>query len=731
MKSFKNETAKIFNGVNYALAGANKMGELVSLSSNHLNASPEHDSIFVDLPNAFNECSRVVAARTIVDKCPNLCGIFSLLYENNSKIWLRNNEDEWESVIAEEGCVQGCAMGPFVFGFATLSVYERIANLLSTKSNSFFGAYSDDSMIGAKHDDAVEAFDELKNGLASVGLKINFNPHKAVVMLDKCQSDEEAMRKAQSYRERGFPEENIKVHPFNGGAAKDYGYIHLGIPVGDTQYCRMELEKLVQNFSSVCECDNIVKLAQQKWIYLLWVIRQKVSYWFRHMCPSIVRDTLPHITAVLKKKFSAVANFEVTDVLWRQACLPIKTHGCGLGDPKLTHAAAFVANVEETIQSTRKVLKDAPYLDLLDVSKAVPEDFDFGNESTRSFVLGYRELKESIVNAANDIGEVIDEEKCTVMATKKRLQHFYFYFLTAKSIKTYEDYITRDGSRHDKARTFSNDGSIAGAWLRCVPKKGDRHMDNVTFRTSLMLRLGVPCQERPMQCGCRSRNLVDEHLDHFLCCKKYQGEHKGRHDAVAADIKSLCNHAGLQFTDPKLGELRTVDNDDNKAADGCIRGLHDKPLFVDVTISNPTGPSYLDHRGNGNSWSVRHFAIKLREKVKNDKYLERCRQINSEFVPLAFEVYGAASENVNSFIKSVVSKAAERNGIPYHVLLNYWRKRISCTLQSYNAWIINQAYLQSNNLGGGNLHRDFSLENISLVIIILTGGLTISCVVTC
>ena len=166
-------------------------------------------------------------------------------FQSPSKIWLRNNEDEWESVIAEEGCVQGCAMGPFVFGFATLSVYERIANLLSTKSNSFFGAYSDDSMIGAKHDDAVEAFDELKNGLASVGLKINFNPHKTVVLLGKCQSDEEAMRKAQSYRERGFPEENIKVHPFNGGAAKDYGYIHLGIPVGDTQYCRMELEKLL------------------------------------------------------------------------------------------------------------------------------------------------------------------------------------------------------------------------------------------------------------------------------------------------------------------------------------------------------------------------------------------------------------------------------------------------------------------------------------------------------
>ena len=198
-------------------------------------------------------------------------------------------------------------------------------------------------------------------------------------------------------------------------------------------------------------------------------------------------------------------------------------------------------------------------------------------------------------------------------------------------------------------------------------------------------------------------------ISHILCCKQNSGEIKGRHDAIVREFKSLVNHAGYQFTDARLGELRTIYNDNYMAADGCIRGLRDKPLHIDVTIANPTGPSYLH---NGNSSQIKHFAIKDKEKLKNDKYLRRCQDINTEFMPLAFEIYGSASVSVNKLIQDLASTAAERTYTPYHVLLFYWRKRISFTLQYYNAWIINQAYLKLNNCGGGNIHRDLELDNI-------------------
>ena len=71
-----------------------------------------------------------------------------------------------------------------------------------------------------------------------------------------------------------------------------------------------------------------------------------------------------------------------------------------------------------------------------------------------------------------------------------------------------------------------------------------------------------------------------------------------------------------------------------------------------------------------------------------------------------------ASVSVNKLIQDLASTAAERSYTPYHVLLFYWRRRISFTLQYYNAWIVNQAYLKLNNCGGGNIHRDLELDNI-------------------
>ena len=123
------------------------------------------------------------------------------------------------------------------------------------------------------------------------------------------------------------------------------------------------------------------------------------------------------------------------------------------------------------------------------------------------------------------------------------------------------------------------------------------------------------------------------------------------------------------------------------------RGLYNKPLHID-----PTGQTYLNISQNGdNSSSMRHYAIREKERIKNDKYLHRCHEINAKFRPLAFEIYGSASGSVNKLIRSLVSKAAEITFTPYHILLSCWRKRLSVCLQHHNALIINQRRCQDIN----------------------------------
>ena len=50
----------------------------------------------------------------------------------------------------------------------------------------------------------------------------------------------------------------------------------------------------------------------------------------------------------------------------------------------------------------------------------------------------------------------------------------------------------------------------------------------------------------------------------------------------------------------------------------------------------------------------------------------------------------------------MVKAASDANLVPYSVLLNYWRKLLSVTLQTFNVRIITQAYFALFDNGGGS-----------------------------
>jgi hypothetical protein len=68
--------------------------------------------------------------------------------------------------------------------------------------------------------------------------------------------------------------------------------------------------------------------------------------------------------------------------------------------------------------------------------------------------------------------------------------------------------------------------------------------------------------------------------------------------------------------------------------------------------------------------------------------------VGIDFKPLAFEMHGAVSETFTKFFKKLAHAAAEENEIPYCVFHSYWQKRLSTTLQKYNAKAL---HLANNN----------------------------------
>ena len=139
----------------------------------------------------------------------------------------------------------------------------------------------------------------------------------------------------------------------------------------------------------------------------------------------------------------------------------------------------------------------------------------------------------------------------------------------------------------------------------------------------------MPFIARPHHCSCRNQSVMDEHVDHILACKQFNGSIKSRHDLVLREIKSLCYHAGLQWTDCYIGQHRTVSHVNGDTPDGYILALPGRPFFIDVTIAHPTGAT---HMRNG-STRHKHFALNALEADKIAKFEHRCNEFHSDVVP--------------------------------------------------------------------------------------------------
>ena len=80
-------------------------------------------------------------------------------------------------------------------------------------------------------------------------------------------------------------------------------------------------------------------------------------------------------------------------------------------------------------------------------------------------------------------------------------------------------------------------------------------------------------------------------------------------------------------------------------------------------------------------------------------------------MPLAFESFGAVSEQTVALMANLVSKAAELSMIPYSVLLSYYcRKRISTTLQIHNARILMMSTTRILAKNAGRLEEAFDVN---------------------
>ena len=684
----KGDITALFEGLNYALAGSKKMDELIALMANAMRARPDHDRIFIDAKNAFNLISREKAMEAICAECPQLSHIFHALYNGPTPVWLRNENDEWTTLHAEQGCVQGCVSGPLVFGFGSLGAYRATSASLAGCEDAFFGAYSDDGSMSAEHNALIRAFKVYLREGAQCGIHINFAPGKTEVLLGVCESMEEVERRINNFERLGIPRSNIKVHPVNGGDPATYGYIHLGVPVGSRLFKTNALRDLILDFRTMCHVVHEMRNPQDEWVMLYWVLRQKFPFWLRHMCPSVTLELIPQIEEAMRLSMVPVVGHLFGDDEWEQMCLPIKSHGFGLGKTEDVVSAAYVANVQETrAHVCSKLPSAAVYLNAVSPSghhQQRDNDEPRWSPEIAHFVTIYRQHKDRISEAARQVDFDLESHFPKWLQDRK-LQFGYTKILSSVRVADFRQRINATGAPKDKARMHSTNGSLAGAWLLSVPKTQHSTIGAQAFRMSCHLRLGLPFLDLPTFCKCNRHEVVDRWGTHIFACVQFRSLLKSRHDAIQNDFKALANSAGIRADDRRLTVFRVIQEDDGKRPDLLLPGFGEdgKDLLLDFTIGHPTCGTYVEHAATTPNYTLLNLHAR-----KNTKYLQRCTEIGASFMPMAFESFGAASDQVMDVMKRLVSRAAESTNIPFSILYSYWKKRFSTTLQVQNTRIL-------------------------------------------
>ena len=158
-----------------------------------------------------------------------------------------------------------------------------------------------------------------------------------------------------------------------------------------------------------------------------------------------------------------------------------------------------------------------------------------------------------------------------------------------------------------------------------------------------------------------------------------------RHNAIQYDLMQLGQYGAKRVIDSGLGRIIEEDGRKGDLLFGGM-GTNNTDLVVDITLANALTRAYLPQSAH-----VQNYALSLLEHNKIVKYAAAYRNVGVDFKPLALEMHGATSATFTKFLKELTSAAAKENDIPYGIMYSYWQRRISTTLQKYNAKVLQSA----------------------------------------
>ena len=220
----------------------------------------------------------------------------------------------------------------------------------------------------------------------------------------------------------------------------------------------------------------------------------------------------------------------------------------------------------------------------------------------------------------------------------------------------------------------------ASSWLTAIPITDyGFKLHKQAFRDALCLRYGWPLRRPPSHCACGT----PFNINHAFSCPKGAFpiiRHNKIRDLLAELLTEVCPCVAVEpVLQPLSGEhfqLRSTTVEDNARLDVCARDFWDKSrttAFFDVKIFNAHAPSNC-------STSI-SSCYRKHEMDKRRKYEQRIIDVeHGTFTPFVMSSSGGMGPSATITIKRLASLLAEKTQIPYPVMINTIRCRLSFSL---------------------------------------------------
>ena len=662
----------------------------------------QNDIVTIDAQGAFDRISRKQVLVRVKEKFPELLPLVIKRYGNNSLMTYFGAKEGIQLIHSAEGVQQGDVLATLLFSLAINPLLKRLKEVLG---NDFAKWFVDDGNLATNFDRMIQVLELLIQIGPSYGYTLNLK--KCVYLLDRCDTNEEAIRRKNIIINLGFDPNNIRIHSDNGGLEIDYGVKILGSFIGSKQYIQKGLQSKVEEFKNIAE--KLIKYpdSHTKYLLLIKCFKPIPNYLISSQRPSDVYPLCAEFQLLLKKILTNIIstndNYILPDSAYFQAQLSSKVGGLGLGNAFAVLHAACLASTLACMDELATVIPDLNQQLLLDNTSNI--------SFVKDFQESYRILKEvndqiNIFTLGNTYGE--------------KVQKTIYVALIKKVSDDFKNSIKDDPH---KISFFSClESQPMNNILNHVPLGLFEKLNNSEIQiTFLLLLLQPQLSITSSRCICKERPLLKNfkgtlHLAHNC---KHGGQGISIHNDICKAIVDFLKYYGINIKNaPGPGDYRLVDPNTNMAGDMLIDSpnpwFHAQVVTGDVTYRDCTTNSNLTvHNAVNNHIKVAKRAVNEKENKYGHFHNHEQLKNTNKFQSLVFLMPCYIEKGTQQFLDKAFSYIGEQQQIPAANIRSFFLRKLQFLVcRKLSAAIINNNCKVQNKYSNPMRNVEFNKYNI-------------------